>query len=76
MLVKLYEICAMPYSSIYHPIPFTAFNFPGILIGSPFESNTFFPVIGFPSLFTLPASLISKAIAFARLVDVEFKFIL
>ena len=44
--------------------------------GSPFVSNIFFPVIGFPSLFTLPASLISKAMALARLVEVEFKFIL
>jgi hypothetical protein len=66
----------MPYSSIYQPIPLTAFNFPGILTGSPFVSNIFFPVIGFPSLFTLPASLISKAMALARLVEVEFKFIL
>ena len=49
MLVKLYDICAIPYSSINQPIPFTAFNFPGIRTGSPFLSDTTFPVIGFPS---------------------------
>ena len=76
ILVKLYEICAIPYSSMYQPIPFTAFNFPGILTGSPFESTTFLPVIGFPTRLTLPASLMSKAMALARLVEVEFKFIL
>ena len=35
-----------------------------------------FPVILFPSLFILPASLISNATAFAFLVDVVFKFTL
>ena len=76
ILVKLYEICAIPYSSIYQPIPFTAFNLPGIRTGSPFASKTFFPVMGLPSRFTRPASRISKAIEFARRVEVEFKFTL
>ena len=63
----------MPYSSIYHPIPFTALSLPGTLTGSPFLSITFFPVIGFPSRFTRPPSLISKAIEFALRVEVVFR---
>ena len=57
-------------------MPFTAFNFPGTLSGSPLASNTFFPVIGFPSRLTLPASLMSNAMAFALRVEVVFKFTL
>ena len=76
IFVRLYEICAIPYSSIYHPIPFTSLNKPGSLTGIPFLSFTILPVILFPSLFILPASLISKAIAFALLVDVVFKLML
>ena len=60
----------MPYSSIYQPIPFTAFNLPGIRTGFPSLPKTFLPVIGFPSLLILPPSLMSKAIALALLVEV------
>ena len=76
ILVRLYEICAMPYSSINQPMPLTAFSFPGIRTGSPRSSNTFLPVIGLPSRFTRPASRISNAMALARRVDVVFKLTL
>ena len=66
----------MPYSSIYQPIPFTAFNLPGTLSGSPWASKTFLPVIGSPSRLTLPASRISNAMALALRVEVVFKFTL
>ena len=38
----------MLYSSIYHPMAFTAFNLPGIRISSPFSSFKIFPEIGLP----------------------------
>ena len=76
ILVKLYEICAIPYSSIYQPIPFTALSLPGVLTVLPSLSITFFPVIGFPSRFARPFSLISKAMALALRVEVVFKLTL
>ena len=74
--VKLYEICAILYSLINHPIPFTDLNIPGSLSGFPFLSLIIFPSSFPPSLLILPASLISNAIEFALLVEVVFRLTL
>jgi len=37
---------AIPYSSIYHPIAFTAFSNPGSYSGSPFASVMILPFTG------------------------------
>ena len=76
IFVKLYDIWAIPYSSIYQPIPLTALKRPGVLKGCPFSSLIILPLKVFPSLLILPASLMSKATALAFLVEVVFKFIL
>ncbi len=70
------EICATPYSSIYQPIAFTHFKVPGFDLGLPFSSVTIFPVTGFPSRFTRPASRTSNAIALALRVEVVFRLML
>jgi hypothetical protein len=74
--VKLYEICAIPYSLIYQPIPLTDLNNPGVLSGFPSLSFMIFPDNTFPSLLILPASLISNATALAFLVEVVLRLIL
>ena len=74
--VRFIEIWAIPYSSINQPIAFTDFRLPGIITGFPFSSNTFLPVIGLPSRFTLPRSRTSKAIELARRVEVVFRLTL
>ncbi len=53
-------------------MPLTAFNFPGIRTVLPSLSSTFLPLTNF----TRPASLISKAIALALRVEVEFRLTL
>ena len=75
-LVRLAEICAIPYSSMYHPTALTALQVPGIRTGSPFASFTTSPVYGLPFLSTLPASLTSNAIRLAIRVDLVFRFML
>ena len=76
MSVRFSESWAMPYSSMYHPMPFTAFRRPGIFTGSPLASVTTLPVRGSPSRFTRPPSRMSKAMALARRVLVVFRFTL
>ena len=76
ILVRFIESCAIPYSSIYHPIALTALRLPGIITGFPSLSLTILPVSGFPSLFTRPLSLTSNATALALLVEVVFRLIL
>ena len=71
--VKLYEICAILYSLINQPIPFTDLNIPGSLSGFPSLSLMIFPSSFPPSLLILPASLMSNAIEFALLVEVVFR---
>ena len=73
MFVIFIDTCAMPYSSIYHPMAFVPFRVPGFMITLPFSSSFFFPVIGLPSRTGLPFSLTSKAMALARRVDVELR---
>ena len=76
MSVRFSESWAMPYSSMYQPMPFTAFKRPGILTGSPLASVTILPVTGSPSRLMRPASRMSKAMALARRVLVLFRFTL
>ena len=65
----------MPYSSMYHPMPFTAFNDPGMRTGFPASSRTAGPVM--PSRFLMrPASRMSKAMALALRLEVVFKLML
>ena len=54
-------------------MPFTALSDPGTFTFFPFSSRTIFPVMGFPSRFTLPRSRISNAMALARRVEVVFE---
>src|SRR5688572_17908947 len=72
ILVRFMDIWATPYSSINHPIAFTAFRLPGIETGLPDASNTVLPL----SFFTLPASRTSNAMAFARRVEVVLRLML
>ena len=76
ILVKLYEICAIPYSSIYQPIPLRFLKQPGSRRIFPFLSFKTFPFNLPPSLLILPASLKSKAMELALLVDVVLIFTL
>jgi hypothetical protein len=57
ILVRFIEICAKPYSGIYHPMAFTAFSDPGIMTGLPSASLTTLPVMGLPSRFSRPVPL-------------------
>ena len=76
IFVILYEIWAIPYSLINHPIPFKFLKNPGVLMGLPLLSLIIFPVSLPLSLLIRPASRKSKATEFALLVDVVFKLTL
>ena len=58
------------------PMALHAFKVPGTRTSFPSASLIIFPVIGFPSRKTLPASLISKATEFANRTDFVFRFTL
>ena len=76
IFVRFIDICANPYSGIYHPMALTAFSDPGIITGSPSASFTTLPVTGSPSLLSRPRSLTSKAMAFALRTEVVLRFTL
>ena len=67
------DTCAIPYSSINHPIAFVALRVPGIIIVLPVSSFIGLPIIAFPSRFGLPFSRTSNAMALARRVEVLFR---
>ena len=67
------DTCAMPYSSINHPMAFVDFSVPGCIMVFPSASFFTLPVIGLPSRTGLPFSLTSKATAFALRVDVVLR---
>ncbi len=67
------DTCAMPYSSMNHPIALVPLSVPGTITGSPFSSMTGLPVIGLPVRSGRPFSRTSKAIALARRVEVVFR---
>ena len=71
--VRFIETCAMPYSSIYHPMAFVARSVPGRMTGLPSASFTILPVTGFPSRTGRPFSRTSKAMALARRVEVVLR---
>ena len=73
ILVMFIDTCAIPYSSINQPIALVSFRVPGIMMISPFSFFIGLPTGDPPSRFGRPFSLISKAIAFARRVEVVFR---
>ena len=76
MFVRFIEIWAIPYSSMYQPMPLTHFSEPGIQTGFPSASLTTGPVSGSPSRFWRPFSRTSKATAFARRLEVVLRLML
>ena len=52
MLVRLIEICAIPYSSIYHPIAFTYFKLPGCAFSLNLSHLLLILNLNLPSCFT------------------------
>ena len=73
MSVIFIDTCAMPYSSMYQPIAFVAFNVPGCIMTSPFSSFIGLPTGEPPSRIGRPFSLTSNAIALARRVEVVLR---
>ena len=71
--VMFIETCAMPYSSMNHPMAFVAFRVPGRITGLPAASLTILPVMGFPSRTGRPFSRTSNAMALARRVEVVLR---
>ena len=71
--VMFIDTCAIPYSSMNHPIALHPFSVPGIITVFPSASLTILPVTGLPSLFGRPFSRTSNATAFALLVEVVLR---
>ena len=75
MSVRFNDNWAIPYSSMYQPMPFTALSEPGMRSGSPLASFTI-GLPGPPVRFTRPDSRMSKAMALARRELVVFRLML
>ena len=76
MSVRFSDTWAMPYSSMNHPMAFTAGSVPGSQRGLPSASRTTSPVRGSPRRSRRPRSRTSKATALARRVEVVFRLTL
>ena len=72
-LVMFIDTCAIPYSSINHPMALVHFNVPGCMMVLPSASLRILPVNVPPSRLGRPFSLTSNAMALARRVLVVLR---